>query len=174
MKPPMPQAITSAIDTTWVLSDHRSRSSLRSRRLHQEISAGVSLRAGLLLADDAPVAQAQHAVGHAGDGGVVRDHHRGGAELGVDPRDHLEHQLAGLVVERAGGLVAQQHVGALGDGARDGDALLLAAGELRGEVVEPLAQADPARAPRPGAWGSSAMSVTSATFSRAVRLGMRL
>ena len=45
-------------------------------------------------------------------------------------------------VERAGRLVAQQHVRALGDGARDRDALLLAAGELRREVVEALAQPD--------------------------------
>ena len=57
----------------------------------------------------------------------MRDHHRGGAELGVDLRDHFQHQLAGLVVERAGRLVAQQGVGTLDDGAGDGDALLLAA-----------------------------------------------
>jgi hypothetical protein len=38
-------------------------------------------------------------------------------------------------VEGAGGLVAEEHVGPLGDGAGDGHALLLAAGELRGEVV---------------------------------------
>src|SRR3989304_2961715 len=31
MKPPMPQAMTSAIEATWVLSAHRSRRSLRSR-----------------------------------------------------------------------------------------------------------------------------------------------
>ena len=58
-----------------------------------------------------------------------------------------QHQLAGLVVERAGGLVAQQHLGPLGDGAGDGDALLLAAGELRRKVVEALAEADQLAAP---------------------------
>jgi hypothetical protein len=76
-------------------------------------------------------------------------------------------------VERAGGLVAEQHVRALGDGARDGDALLLAAGELRREVVQPLAEADQ-RQRLLGAHRVRAISVTSATFSRAVRLGIRL
>ena len=54
----------------------------------------------------------------------------------------LEHQDAGVAVERAGGLVAQQHVRALGDGARDGDALLLAARELGREVVDAVAEPD--------------------------------
>ncbi len=60
----------------------------------------------------------------------------------VDPGDDLEHDLAGRIVERAGRLVAEQHVGTLGDRAGDRDALLLAAGELRREVVEALRQAD--------------------------------
>ena len=54
----------------------------------------------------------------------------------------LEHDDAGRDVERAGRLVAEQHVGPLGDRARDRHALLLAARELRGKVVEPLAEAD--------------------------------
>ena len=52
--------------------------------------------------------------------------------------------IAGRDVERAGRLVAEQHVGPLGDGARDGHALLFAAGELRGKMIEPLAEADQA------------------------------
>ena len=51
-------------------------------------------------------------------------------------------RIAGLEVERAGRLVAQQDVRPLGDGARDGDALLLAAGQLRREVVQAVAEAD--------------------------------
>ena len=77
-----------------------------------------------------------------------------------------EHDLAGLVVERAGRLVAQQHVGRLDDGAGDRDALLLAAGKLRGEMVEPLVRARPAPAPRAASSGLSAISFTSATFSQ--------
>ena len=45
-------------------------------------------------------------------------------------------------VEVAGGLVAEQQIGVGDDGAGDGDALLLAAGELAGEVVEAVAEAD--------------------------------
>ena len=77
-------------------------------------------------------------------------------------------------VERAGRLVAEQHVGPLGDGARDRHALLLAAGELRREVVAAARQPDQRRALVRRASASRAMSVTSATFSRAVRLGIRL
>ena len=86
----------------------------------------------------------------------------------------LEHDDAGRDVERAGRLVAEQHVGPLGDGARDRHALLLAARELGGEVIEPVAEADQRRAPPRASSGRSAISVTSATFSRAVRLGIRL
>ncbi len=62
----------------------------------------------------------------------------------------------------------------LGDGARDGDALLLAAGQLRGEVVGAFGQVPPVPAHRAPAWGRCATSVTSSTFSSAVRLAMRL
>ena len=56
-------------------------------------------------------------------------------------------------VERPGRLVAQQHVGPLGDRPRDRHALLLAAGQLRREVVQPLAQADQLAAPPRAASG---------------------
>ncbi len=85
----------------------------------------------------------------------------------------VEHEDARLVVECAGGLVAEEHVRGLGHGPGDGDALLLAARELGGEVV--------ARSPSPtrsiisrGSRGSGAISVAIATFSSAVRLGTRL
>ena len=93
-------------------------------------------------AGDAAVGQADDAVGHRGDRRVVGDDDGRRAELAVDALDRLEHDDAGRDVERAGRLVAQQHVGPLGDRARDGDALLLAAGELRREVVEPVVEAD--------------------------------
>ena len=81
----------------------------------------------VLNALNASAAQVQHAVGHAGNGCVVGDDHGGGAEFAVDALYHFEHQFAGGVVQRAGGFVAQQHFGALDDGARNGHALLLAA-----------------------------------------------
>ena len=134
----------------------------------------LSLRALRSTREMRPSAEAQHAVGHAGDRRVVGDDDGGRAELRLTRAMHFEHHLAGDVVERAGRLVAQQHVGPLGDGAGDGDALLLAAGQLRREVVEAVGRARRASSASSGAIGSSAISVTSATFSRAVRLGIRL
>jgi hypothetical protein len=88
-----------------------------------------------------PVAQVNHPVGHARNGRVVRDHHGRGAEFDIDLGNHLQHQLARHVVQRTGGLVAQQHVGALDDGPRNGHALLFATRQLRREVVAPGRQA---------------------------------
>ena len=110
----------------------------------------------------------------AGDGGIVRDHDGRGPELAVDALERLEDHNAGGDVERAGRLVTQEHVRPLRDRAGDRDALLLAARELRREVIEPVIEARPAPAPRSGVIGCSTISVTSATFSRAVRLGIRL
>jgi hypothetical protein len=104
---------------------------------------------------------------------VVRDHERGRAEFVVHLRQRFEHEDAGLRIECARRLVAEQHLGALGDGAGDRHALLLAAGELRGEMIEPLPRPTIASASS-GFSGLRAISVTRATFSRAVRLGTRL
>ena len=49
--------------------------------------------------------------------------------------DNLEHAFGELGVEGAGGLVEEQHIGVQGQGARDGHALLLAAGKLAGNHV---------------------------------------
>ena len=58
----------------------------------------------------------------------------------------VEHALAGVGVEVAGGLVAEQQVGALAERARDGHALLLAARQLGRQRVELRAEADERRA----------------------------
>jgi hypothetical protein len=83
-----------------------------------------------------------HPVAQASDRDVVRDDRRGRAGLAVDAIEHTQHQLAGLRIERAGRLVAEQELGPLGDGARDRHALLLPTRELRGKVVESIAEAD--------------------------------
>ncbi len=80
-------------------------------------------------------------VGHGGEGGVVGDDHHGHALLAAGVLQQLEDGLAGDVVQRAGGLVAQQQLGVLGQGPGDGHPLLLAAGQLGGEVPQPVAQA---------------------------------
>jgi hypothetical protein len=83
-----------------------------------------------------------HAIGHARDCRVMGDDHRGGAELLVDARERRQHEPARVEVERAGRLIAEQNVGRLHDGTRDGNPLLLAAGELRRKVVQPLRESD--------------------------------
>ena len=71
---------------------------------------------------------------------VVRDDDHRGVVRVAHVRQEREHLHAGLAVQRAGRLVAQQQGGVLAQRTGDGHALLLAAGELGREVVQPLAQ----------------------------------
>ena len=59
------------------------------------------------------------------------DQHRGDAELALHLADGAAQLLADLGVERAEGLIEQQHLGLVRQGARHRHALLLAAGQLR-------------------------------------------
>ena len=69
---------------------------------------------------------------------VVRDVDKGDADLALDPQQLELHLLAELEVERAERLVEQQHLRLVHDRAGQGDALALAAGQLRR-----LARAEP-------------------------------
>ena len=85
--------------------------------------------------------------GHMGadltdDGHLVGDDDDGDAQPAVDVLQQGQDGLGGHGVEGAGGLVAEQHLGVAGEGAGDGDALLLTAGELRGVVVGLVGQSD--------------------------------
>ena len=83
-----------------------------------------------------PRAELDHAAAHAVDHGrVVRgdDHRRARA---VDPVEQLHDPDRGLGIEVAGRLVGQQQRRVVDERARHRDALLLAAGELVGEVVQ--------------------------------------
>src|SRR5690606_20961632 len=91
---------------------------------------------------DLAVEYADDPVGHVGDHRVVRDHGSGRTELAGDAVDRFQHQHPGVDIEGAGGFIAQQNLRALCDGPGDGDALLLAAGELAGEVVHAVRQAN--------------------------------
>ena len=64
----------------------------------------------------------QDTVGHATDDDVVRNHDRRGCELAIDPCDCFEHQTPLLMIESAGGLIAEQELRPLDNGPRDGDA----------------------------------------------------
>ena len=66
---------------------------------------------------------------------VVGDEHRGDAELALHLADGAAQLLADLGVERTEGLIEQQHLGLVREGACHRDALLLAAGQLRRQAL---------------------------------------
>ena len=114
----------------------------------------------------------------AGEVHVVR-RDQGGEPRGAHDRDQgLEDVAGGVRIEVAGRLVGEQKARRVGDGAGDGDALLLAARQLRRPVVEPLAEAEkdeelPGRAPAPPPCGRPRMSCGITTFSSAENSGRR-
>ena len=126
-----------------------------------------------LVLDDAPVAQAQYAIGHAGDGGVVGDDDDGAAVLVVDVLHELQDFLGRLVVERARGLVAQQQTRVFDQRATDGTTLLLAARDLARELVAMFIEAQRAQQVVDIERFLDRCAVTS-MFSLMVRSGTRL
>ena len=78
----------------------------------------------------------------AGEREVVRDEHDRRPRFAVERLEQLDDARAGVAVEIAGRLVGEEDARRVGERARDGDALLLAAGELRREVIEPVAEPD--------------------------------
>src|SRR5690349_2230518 len=96
-------------------------------------------RRGVL--NDLAVGHKDHAVcGLAGEAHFVGDHDHGHALLG-----ELDHHIQDLVdhfgVQRRGGFVEQHDLGLHGQGAGNGDALLLATGQLRGQLRSLVADA---------------------------------
>ncbi len=89
----------------------------------------------------AAVLQLDAAVGLARDVGVVRDHEDGVAGL-VQLAKNFHHDGFVGLVEIAGGLVGEDQLGLIYQGAGDGDALLFAAGKLRRQMREAIAEAD--------------------------------
>jgi hypothetical protein len=81
------------------------------------------------------------AMGVLGDVGLVGDEHDGVA-AGVEGVEEGHDLEAGFGVEVAGGLVGEDDGGVVDQGAGDGDALALAAGELVGLVVHARFEAD--------------------------------
>ncbi len=85
-----------------------------------------------------PVVKVDDALGIGGVALRVGHHDDGGA-LVVQLAEQLHHLAAVLRVEVAGGLVGKDELGTGDDGTGDGDALLLTAGELAGEVLGTVA-----------------------------------
>ena len=88
------------------------------------------------------VAHVDDAVAEGGDFRVVGNQEDGLAEAMVEFSEHIEDQLGVFGVEAAGGFVGQENLGAVDDGARNGDALLLASGKLIGPMVHARLQAE--------------------------------
>ena len=76
-----------------------------------------------------------------GERQLVGDDEQGHAAAG-EIADHLQHLLHHLGIQRSGHLVKQHHLRVHAQGPHDGDALLLAAGELAWIVMAPLPQTD--------------------------------
>ena len=85
---------------------------------------------------DQAAADAHDAIRHSGDGGVVGNDGDNRADFAIDAFQHLQHKLAGGVIEGSCGFIAEENFRPFRYGARNGDALLFAAGKLRGEMVE--------------------------------------
>ena len=106
------------------------------------------------------------------------DDHQRRLPLVLEPAEDPVDLVAGLRVELAGRLVGQDEDRVLDQGPGDRHPLLLAARQLVGPMVEPVAQADLAQAARRPARVCSAVTPRgrngTSTFSTAVRLLIRL
>src|ERR687898_1119099 len=142
-----PDAMTSAIATAWPFISHRSRRSLRSRAASFMSDSPLQLvgpEPARVRLDrrDVSVGEANDPIGHRGDRGVVGDERRAGAQVAVHTLDRFEYDDTRGDVERAGRLVTEQDLRPLRNGACDRHALLLAARELCGKVVQALVESD--------------------------------
>ena len=126
-----------------VLPDQRQE--LHADRLHQHALLEVQRPPGAL-----------------GGVRIVRDHDDGLAVLAVERLQQVEDLVAGLAIEIAGRLVAEQQRRIGDDRARDADALLLAARELPRVVLRAVGQADDLQRDRRRACGARPSTASSA------------
>src|SRR3954469_8135365 len=103
----------------------------------------ASLRLAMFMSCHLPsVEKADRAAGLLRETIVVRDHHHGRSVLLVQLLENAHDLVAHGGVEIAGRLVGEHDARLSDDGARDGDALLLAAGELRRKVMNARRKSD--------------------------------
>src|SRR3990167_1551178 len=120
----------------------RERCPLRAPSIRPRASAARIARPLLHIFDDAPVAHAQAAPGPGTEGRVVGDDQQGQA-LAVELFEQPDHLGTGMAVEVAGGLVGEQQRRLHDHGTGDGDALTLAAGQLRRAMPNPVTEVQP-------------------------------
>ena len=127
----------------------RARARLRaaSRTVSVRAAPGAAHRAAASFGarsstSSAPVADQGPASALQRDHRIVGDDHDGDAVLPVEPDEQAHHLVGGVGVECPRRLVGQHHTaGSPTSAPRDRHALLLAAGELVGLVVQPVAHA---------------------------------
>ncbi len=89
-----------------------------------------------------PVFERHWPVGKATDAGIVRDDDQR-VPLGMQPPENIQHNFLVGRVKVAGRLISQNNLGLVDERTGNAHPLLLAAGELRGQMIEPLAQPHP-------------------------------
>src|SRR3954471_13274201 len=118
----------------------QARDTLKNRK--DSTSARPVVAAADLVADDATLLEGHDPLPEGGDDvGVVRCHQHRDAQL-VDPQQQLQDRPADQRVEVPGGLVGDHDLRVVDERARDGRALLLAAGELVRVLLRLPRQAD--------------------------------
>ena len=105
-------------------------------------SSTVSGGRGEQLVDDLAVVEEHDPIGVRRGVRIVGDHHDRLPVLADGAAHEVEDLGAGPGVEVAGRLVGEDHVGPGVERAGDGDALLLAAGQLARAVAQPIGEAD--------------------------------
>ena len=108
----------------------------RSLRPDEQIHYGAFLNDEAIFNDGDPVADFfddLHLMGNDDDGET---------KTLINVFQQSQNRMRGLRIQGGGGFIAQKHLGTVGQGAGDTDALLLSAGQLRGVLVFLIGQAD--------------------------------
>ena len=105
------------------------------------VSGATSLRpvavGTLFISHNLAVAHVQDAAGDRSRLGIVRNHQRGLAQFPIRPQQHVQHGIGVLRIQVAGWLVGQHNRRPRNQRPRDRHALLFAAAQLRGPVLQP-------------------------------------
>src|SRR3954469_12834276 len=118
-------------------------SEMAVKTLRRASTRNASLRLAMFMSRHLPsVEETNRASGLLREAVVVRDHHDGRAVFFVQLFEDAHDLVAHGGIEIAGRLVGEHDARLSDDGARDGNALLLAAGELRRKVMDARRKAD--------------------------------
>src|SRR5579862_4225064 len=97
---------------------------------------------GAGVVDDQAIPHVEHAITVSSGFGIVGDHDDGLTEIFVQLPENFKNGVGTTSIEIAGGLISKDDFRLVDEGAGDGHALLLAAGEFRGLVIEASGDAE--------------------------------